>query len=69
VVKEGIIPDGSVALPLAPLNLSKLKADDNNQRLRIEIVRKTIQPPLRQIAENGSPSLWPRIVALCPARA
>jgi hypothetical protein len=41
VVKEGIIPDGSVALPLAPLNLSKLKADDNNQRLRIEIVRKT----------------------------
>ena len=35
------------------LILSKLKADNDDQRFGIEIVRKAIQTPLRQIAENA----------------
>ena len=37
----------------ASLILSKLKADNDDQRFGIEIVRKAIQTPLRQIAENA----------------
>ena len=37
----------------ASLILSKLKADNDDQRFGIEIVRKAIQTPLRQIAKNA----------------
>ncbi len=40
-------------LARASLILSKLKADNDDQRFGIEIVRKAIQTPLRQIAENA----------------
>ena len=33
--------------------MSKLKADNDDQRFGIEIVRKAVQTPLRQIAENA----------------
>ena len=33
--------------------LAKLKIDDDDQRFGIEIVRKAVQTPLRQIAENA----------------
>jgi len=52
-VEEGIVPGGGVALARASLTLSKLKADNDDQRFGIEIVRKAIQTPLRQIAENA----------------
>jgi chaperonin GroEL len=52
-VEEGIVPGGGVALARASLVLSKLKADNDDQRFGIEIVRKAIQTPLRQIAENA----------------
>jgi chaperonin GroEL len=52
-VEEGIVPGGGVALARASLILSKLKADNDDQRFGIEIVRKAIQMPLRQIAENA----------------
>src|SRR5271155_1576324 len=52
-VEEGIVPGGGVALARASLILSKLKADNDDQRFGIEIVRKAIQTPLRQIAENA----------------
>jgi len=42
-----------VALARASLILAKLKADNDDQRFGIEIVRKAIQAPLRQIAENA----------------
>jgi chaperonin GroEL len=35
------------------LILAKLKADNDDQRVGIEIVRKAVQTPLRQIAENA----------------
>ena len=52
-VEEGIVPGGGVALARASLILSKIKADNDDQRFGIEIIRKAIQTPLRQIAENA----------------
>jgi chaperonin GroEL len=52
-VEEGIVPGGGVPLARASIILSKLKADNDDQRFGIEIVRKAIQTPLRQIAENA----------------
>jgi chaperonin GroEL len=52
-VEEGIVPGGGVPLARASLILAKLKADNDDQRFGIEIVRKAVQTPLRQIAENA----------------
>ena len=52
-VEEGIVPGGGVALARASLILAKLKADNDDQRVGIDIVRKAVQTPLRQIAENA----------------
>src|SRR4051812_47699331 len=52
-VEEGIVPGGGVPLARASLVLSKLKADNDDQRFGIEIVRKAVQTPLRQISENA----------------
>jgi chaperonin GroEL len=52
-VEEGIVPGGGVALARASLVLAKLKADNDDQRFGIEIVRKASMMPLRQIAENA----------------
>jgi len=52
-VEEGIVPGGGVPLARASLILSKLKADNDDQRFGVEIVRKAVQQPLRQIAENS----------------
>jgi len=52
-VEEGIVPGGGVALARASLVLGKIKGDNDDQRFGIEIVRKAVQTPLRQIAENA----------------
>ncbi len=52
-VEEGIVPGGGVALARASLILAKLKFDNEDQRVGIDIVRKAIQVPLRQISENA----------------
>ncbi len=52
-VEEGVLAGGGVPLARASLILSKLKADNDDQRFGIEIVRKAVQMPLRQIAENA----------------
>jgi chaperonin GroEL len=52
-VEEGIVPGGGVALARASLVLAKLKADNDDQRFGIEIVRKATITPMRQIAENA----------------
>src|SRR5439155_27044151 len=44
---------GGVALARASSILAKLKPDNDGQRVGIEIVRKAVQTPLRQIAENA----------------
>jgi chaperonin GroEL len=52
-VEEGIVPGGGVALARASIILAKLKSENEDQRVGIEIVRKALQVPLRQIAENA----------------
>jgi chaperonin GroEL len=52
-VEEGIVPGGGVALARASLVLAKLKGENDDQRFGIDIVRKAVQTPLRQISENA----------------
>src|SRR5579875_3051891 len=52
-VEEGILPGGGVALLYAAKTLDGLKAENEDQRHGIEIVRKALQAPVRQIAENA----------------
>ena len=52
-VEEGIVPGGGVALARASVGLKKLKGDNEDQAHGIEIVRKALLTPLRQIAENA----------------
>jgi chaperonin GroEL len=52
-VEEGIVPGGGVPLARASIVLSNMRGDNDDQRFGIEIVRKAIQMPLRQIAENA----------------
>jgi len=52
-VEEGIVPGGGVALARASLILAQLNAENEDQKFGIEIVRKAVQTPLRQIAENA----------------
>jgi chaperonin GroEL len=52
-VEEGIVPGGGVALARASQILLKLKVDNEDQRVGVEIVRKAALVPLRLIAANG----------------
>ncbi|QNT78531.1 chaperonin GroEL [Entomobacter blattae] len=52
-VEEGIVPGGGTALARASLELSKLKVHNDDQRVGVEIVRRALTSPLRQIAENS----------------
>ena len=52
-VEEGIVPGGGVALLRAVSALDALKPDGNDQRVGIDIVRRALQMPARQIAENA----------------
>ena len=53
-VEEGIVPGSGVALARASMALAKLNAENDDQRVGIEIVRKAAKMPLRQIAENAA---------------
>ena len=52
-VQEGIVPGGGAALFYATRALDKLVAVNEDQKAGINIVRKALQAPLRQIAENA----------------
>ena len=52
-VEEGILPGGGVALLRAVKALDSLKAENDEQRVGIDIVRRAIEAPVRQIAENA----------------
>src|SRR3712207_1679079 len=52
-VEEGVLPGGGVALARASKALAGVGAENDDQRFGVEIVRKAIQTPLRQIAENA----------------
>ena len=52
-VQEGIVPGGGVALLYATRALKGLKVENDDQQVGIEIVRKALETPLRQIVENA----------------
>ena len=52
-VEEGIVPGGGVALLKASKILEGLKGDNADQTAGIAIVRRAVQAPIRQIAENA----------------
>ena len=52
-VEEGILPGGGVALLRAVKALDGLKTENDDQRVGIDIVRRAIEAPVRQIAENA----------------
>ena len=52
-VQEGIVVGGGVALVQAAKGLEKLTGDNPDQNAGIGIVRRALEAPLRQIAENA----------------
>jgi chaperonin GroEL len=52
-VEEGILPGGGVALLRSVKALDNLKAPNDDQRVGIDIIRRAIEAPVRQIAENA----------------
>ncbi|MBO6783644.1 MAG: chaperonin GroEL [Alphaproteobacteria bacterium] len=52
-VEEGIVAGGGTALLYATKALAKLEGENDDQQVGINIIRKAIQGPVRQIAENA----------------
>lgn len=52
-VEEGILPGGGVALLRSIKALDQLQTANQDQKVGIEIVRRAIEAPVRQIAENA----------------
>jgi chaperonin GroEL len=52
-VEEGIVPGGGTALFYATKVLANLNPENEDQRAGVQIVRKALEAPLRQIAENS----------------
>ncbi|MBP5399349.1 MAG: chaperonin GroEL [Alphaproteobacteria bacterium] len=52
-VKEGVVAGGGVALLYAVRALDSLKPENQDQKVGVDIIRKAIQAPIRQIAENA----------------
>jgi chaperonin GroEL len=52
-VQEGIVVGGGVALIQAAKKLSGVKGENSDQNNGVNIVRKALEAPLRQIAENA----------------
>jgi chaperonin GroEL len=52
-VEEGIVAGGGVALLYASKVLAKLKPANDDQKVGIDIIRRALQTPARQIAENA----------------
>jgi chaperonin GroEL len=52
-VEEGVVPGGGVALLYATRVLEGRRSGNHDQQVGIEIVRRALQAPLRQISENA----------------
>jgi len=52
-VEEGILPGGGVALLRTLSTLEKLKLVDPDEQVGVEIIRRALEEPCRQIAENA----------------
>jgi chaperonin GroEL len=52
-VEEGVVAGGGVALLYASKALERLKGANDDQKVGIDIVRRALQTPIRQIVENS----------------
>src|SRR5438477_50706 len=52
-VEEGVVPGGGVALMYASQGLGGLNPENDDQKVGIDIVRRALQAPARQIVENA----------------
>ncbi len=52
-VESGILPGGGVALLYATKILKKVEGENDDQRVGVSIVRRALEAPTRQIAENA----------------
>ncbi len=52
-VAEGILPGGEVALIRAAKALDGLKVEDPDQQLGVKLLKKALEAPLKQLAENA----------------
>ncbi len=52
-VEEGVVPGGGTALLYATRALKNVTPENDDQRVGVEIVRRAIQAPAKQIAENA----------------
>jgi chaperonin GroEL len=52
-VEEGIVPGGEVSLINAVTALEKLRAEDEDAQVGINIVRRALEAPLRRLAANA----------------
>ncbi|MDR2412409.1 MAG: chaperonin GroEL [Holosporales bacterium] len=52
-IEEGIVPGGGAALLYCASALDSVKYANDDQRLGVDIVRRSLEAPVRQIAENA----------------
>ena len=52
-VEEGIVPGGGVALIRAARDLESLHLEDSEEHLAVKILRRALEEPIRQIADNA----------------
>ncbi len=52
-VEDGIVPGGGVALINAIASLDSVKMDDEDSQIGVTIVRRSLEVPMRKIAENA----------------
>jgi len=52
-VEEGIVPGGGVALLRVADKLKDVKTDNNDQKIGVDIIRKSLEEPIRQIVDNA----------------
>ncbi len=53
-IEEGVVPGGGVALIRAMVSLDKVEISDEDERTGINILRRALEAPIRQIAENAA---------------
>src|SRR6266700_1213232 len=52
-VEEGVVPGGGVALLYCQRALDKVKGSDEDEKIGVEIVRRSLEEPMRMIAQNA----------------
>ncbi len=52
-VEEGIVPGGGVSLLWAQRALERMKGTDDDEKIGVDIVRRSLEEPIRMIAQNA----------------